>query len=78
MSSYLRLLAMLPLLRSFMLLDISMMDDGTWEVITKPEMGTRRERMQLLKRLWRSTRHHDKKTLEKLVHGVERGEYPRR
>lgn len=75
MFSYLRLLAMMPLLRAFMLLDVTIMDDGSEEITYRPEMGTRRERMQLIERLKQATSHYDKASLERLVSDVECGEY---
>ncbi len=76
MFSYLRLLVMMPLLRAFMLLDVTIMEDGSEEITYRPEMGTRRERTRLFMRLWRAAKHHDKTSLERLVHGVESGKYP--
>lgn len=67
---------MMPLLRAFMLLDVTIMDDGSEEITYRPHMGTRRERIQLIERLKRATAHYDKLTLERLVQGVELGEYP--
>lgn len=81
MFSYLRLFAMMPLLRAFMLLDVSMMEDGSEEITYRPrepEMGTWLERMRLLKRLWRATKRCDKAALKQIIRDVECSEYHRR